>query len=112
MTTKEAESIPKWSRWSKRTLISLVVFLGLLVAWHFYLSFGLSNRVRSFRSNGSESQEELSISVNPLTNLVSMTIAMPPDLADDNPFAALGSALGKAMLQTIGPGFIERELNT
>lgn len=37
---------------------------------------------------------------------------MPPGLDDDNPFAALGSALGKAMIQAIGPGFIERELNT
>lgn len=112
MTTKEVESIPKWSRWGKRTLISLAVVLGLLLAWHFYLSFGLSSRVRSLRSSGSESQEELSISVNPLTNLVSMTITIPPGLDDDNPFAALGSALGKAMIQMIGPGFIERELNT
>lgn len=93
-------------------LLGFVVTLGLLVGWHLYLFFGLSNRLRSVQSASSTRRQELSISVNPLTNLVSMTIAMPPELYLDNPFAVLGSALGQAMIQAIGPGFLERELNT
>lgn len=96
----------------RRLVLAFMVIIGVLVAWHFYLSVGLNNRVRSLQSMSEGTEHELSISVNPVTNLVTITIAMPPDLEEDNPFAALGSALGKAMIQAIGPGFIERELNT
>lgn len=106
------EAIHKQPLWGRRVLLGLVAIIGLLIAWHLYLSVGLNNRVRSPQSGSSASEQELSISVNPLTNLVSMTIAMPPELDEDNPFAALGSALGGAMIQAIGPTFIERELNT
>lgn len=106
------EAVTKQPRWGSRVLLGFVVIIGLLVAWHLYLSLGLNNRVRSLQSANSDPGQELSISVNPLTNLVSMTIAMPPELDEDNPFAALGSKLGEAMIQAIGPGFIERELNT
>lgn len=98
--------------WGRRILAGGAVLIGLFLAWHLYLSLGLSNRVRSLQASGSDSVGELSISVNPLTNLVSLTIAMPPELDEDNPFAALGAALGQAMVQAIGPGMIERELNT
>jgi hypothetical protein len=96
----------------RRVLLGLGLAIGLVLAWHLYLSVGLSNRVRSLQLASSEPHAEVSIAVNPLTNLVSMTITMPPDLDGDNPFAALGSALGEAMIQAIGPGIIERELNT
>ncbi len=99
-------------RWGTRALITLTVVLGLPLVWHLCLSVGLRSRIRSLRSDGSGPDKELSIAVNPLTNLVSMTITMPPSLDEDNPFAALGSALGQAMIQAIGPGFMERELNT
>jgi len=108
----EAGSIFKRSRWGWRTLIALAVVLGLPLTWHFYLGVELRSRVRALRSADTGLQEELSISVNPLTNLVSITFAMPPELDDDNPFAAIGSALGEALIQAVGPGFIERELNT
>jgi len=98
--------------WGRRILLGGAVLIGLFLAWHLYLSLGLSNRVRSLQASGSYSLGELSISVNPLTNLVSLTIAMPPELDEDNPFAALGAALGQAMVQAMGPGMIERELNT
>jgi hypothetical protein len=94
------------------SMIGLAVIFGLPLTWHFYQSAGLSSRVRSLRSAGTDRHEEGAIHVNPLTNLVTMTIAVPPQLDDDNPFAALGSALGEAMIQAIGPGFIDRELNT
>lgn len=109
---ESTQAVTNQRRLGYRVLLGFVVIVGLLVGWHLYLSFDLSNRVRSLQSASSGPHQELSISVNPLTNLVSMTIAMPPDLDRDNPFAALGSALGQAMIQAIGPGFIERELNT
>lgn len=109
---KESQAVSNQSRWGRQVLLGFVVIIGLVVAWHLYLSIGFNNRVRSLQSASSDSEQELSISVNPLTNLVSMTITMPPDLDKDNPFAALGSALGEAMIQAVGPGFIERELNT
>jgi len=109
---EEPQVIMNQPRWRRRVLLGIVVIVGCLVGWHLYLSIGLNNRVRSLQSASSNSDQDLSISVNPLTNLVSITIAMPPDLAEDNQFAALGSALGEAMIQLIGPGFIERELNT
>lgn len=109
---EKPEAVTKQPRWGRRVLLGFVAIIGLFVAWHLYLSVGLNNRVRSLQAASSDSEQEMSISVNPLTNLVSMTIAMPPELDEDNPFAALGSALGEAMIQAIGPGFIERELNT
>ena len=109
---KRPEAVTKGARWRCRVLLGFVGIIGLFVGWHLYLSIGLNNRVRSLRSASGDSGQELSISVNPLTNLVSLTITMPPELDEENPFAALGSALGGAMIQAIGPSFIERELNT
>ncbi len=109
---EKSQAVTNQRGWRRRALFAFVGIIGLLVAWHFYLSVGLSSRVRSLQSASSEADQQLSISVNPLTNLVSMTITMPPDLGEDNPFAALGAALGEAMVQAIGPGLIERELNT
>lgn len=111
----QPQAIMNQPRWRRRVFLGILVIVGCLFAlfaWHLYLSIGLNNRVRSLQSASSDPEQDLSISVNPLTNLVSITITMPPDLAEDDPFAALGSALGQAMIQAIGPGFIERELNT
>lgn len=108
---KSKDVITKPKRTS-RILIMFMVIISLLVVWHFYLSIGLNSRVRSLQSAGSDSDQKLSISVNLLTNLVSLMITMPPELDEDNPFAALGSALEETIIQTLGPSFIERELNT
>jgi hypothetical protein len=109
---EEKEAVRNPPRWGRRGLLGFVVIIGLVVAWHLYLSIGINNFARSVQSTSSDSEQELSISVNPLTNLVSMKLTMPPDLDKDNPFAAFGLALGNAMIQAIGPGFIEREMNT
>jgi hypothetical protein len=93
-------------------LLGFAGIIGLLVGWHLYLIVGLNNRVRTLQSASGDPGQNLSISVNPLTNLVSMTVEMPPELDEDSPFAALGSALGQAMIQALGPSVIERMLNT
>jgi hypothetical protein len=109
---EEPEAANNQPRWGRLGMLGFVVIIGLVIAWHFYLSISLNNLVRSLQTGSSNSERELSISVNPLTNLVSVTITMPSELNDENPFAALGTTLGKAMIQAVGPGFIEREMNT
>lgn len=106
------KDVSKQPRWGRRVLLGLVAIISLMVAWHLYLSNELRNRVNALQVADSDSAEEMTVSVNPLTNLVSITIVMPPQLDDDNPFSDLGATLGEAMIQSIGPGFIERELNT
>lgn len=101
------------ARWGRRFLIVGAILIGLLLTWHLYLSLGLSNRVRSLQSSEDNSAGEVAVSVNPVTNLVSLTIALPPsELGENNPLAALGASLGQAMIKAMGPGLIERELNT
>ena len=104
---------PSWGRW---TLIGLAAMLGLLLAWHFFLLVSINNRVRALRLNEIELPMEFSVSANPLTDFVSITIAMPPELDTElnggNPFAAFGSILAETMIQAVGPGYIERGLNT
>ena len=96
----------------RRILSAGVVGLTLILAWHVYLTLGLASRVRSLQDTDGGLTEEVAISVNPFTNLISITFAMPPELEEDNPFSALGAMLGQAMIQAVAPGMIERELNT
>jgi hypothetical protein len=77
---EKPQTLTNRPRRGRGVLLGFVVIIGFLVAWHLYLSVGLNNRVRSLESASRDPQQKLSISVNPLTNLVSMTIAMPPDL--------------------------------
>ena len=57
-----------------------------------------------------EDGAEIDISINPITNLVSMTIAIPP-ADEDDVWGELGQAFAEALVQAIGPGYLERELN-
>lgn len=74
-----------WVNW-----IVLIVFaiIGVVSAWHLYLSVGFTNRADSSQFSVSYSRGELSFSVNPLTNVISMTLATDPR-DDDDLFAAL-----------------------
>ena len=115
MSMTKSEFIPKWRYWCKRIIISLAIILGVVLVWHLCLSFDMSNRIRSHGVHGSASDEMLSISINPLTNLISITIVMPPDPDGSNPFSALGSTLVDSMFHAIGPGLtaiIDEKLNT
>lgn len=95
----------------------LVILILLIIAgiflWHWYLSMKIKDRSKELSANNQYSDMEFSVSVNPFTNLISMTVTLPPELVDDNNiFAAFGAALSEAMLKNLGPGFLERELNT
>lgn len=100
------------NRW--RPIVALLVSAGCLWAlgWHLFLASRLNAAVRDLQSAKAGATGEASVSTNAITNLVSITLTLPPEEKDDNPFAAMGAALGQAMVQSIGPGFIERELNT
>ena len=50
--------------------------------------------------------------VNALTNLVSITIVTSPRATEDDAPAPFGSVLEQAVIRTLGPSIVERELNT
>ena len=67
---------------------------------------------------GKDSRQSVEVSVQPLTNVVTVKMAGPRQAADENrqdPFsalgAAIGSALGGAVVKAMEPA-IERDLNT
>ncbi|MBI3001236.1 MAG: hypothetical protein HYY46_22720 [Deltaproteobacteria bacterium] len=93
----------------RRTLKIVAVIAGISFAWHLLLTTQLSSRARSLPKGLAS---EFSLSVNPLTNLVTLTIALPPGLDDSNPFVALGSVLGEGLIEAMGPAVMERDLNT
>lgn len=106
------ETAQKRPQWKRRLLVGGLVFTSLVLGWHVYLTIRLNIRASQSRSATTESGPMLSVSINPLTNLATMTVKAPPTLEDDEPFAALGAAFGDTLVQAIGPGFLERELNT
>ena len=95
----------------KRILFGLVIVVAAVFGWHVYLSQSISDRVNSQQA-GEASGMEMSVSVNPFTNMVSVTMTQPSASESDNPFAALGHALGSALGQAVLQPVIERELNT
>lgn len=104
------EAAPKQARWGRRALLGFALIITLSLGWHLYLTAGAASRIHSLRSGRAESGHTGEISLNPLTNLISIT--MPPDVDDGNSHTALGSLLGQALIHGIGPVVIERELNT
>ncbi len=92
-------------------LIIFAVLLSAIIGWHLYLTTTLSQQVDSLRSEPTQGQAEMSLSVNPWINLVSITVTMPPEEDQDNPYAGFVTALGDALVEVIGPGLIEREIN-
>jgi hypothetical protein len=93
-------------------LLGLLLLVGLLAGWHLRLVSAVNERVRSWQDTGNRLGGQLEISVNALTNLVSITVLTSPGATEDDAFAGLGSALREAMVQTLGPSIVERELNT
>jgi len=86
------------------TLLILAVVAGF--GWHVVQALEADDRVRSLLSTKGSGDPGHGINVNPLTNLVTVTLADPTANAD-RPFAAITNAF----TQLAGPGVLERELN-
>ena len=84
----ETQAVINLRGWGSRTLLVFMVVIGLVFAWHLYLSVGFSNRVDSSQFSISYSGGEMSFSVNPITNLISITLASAPQ-DDGNLLTAL-----------------------
>jgi len=97
----------------KRLLVATVVLFAIPFSWHLYLIHDVDDRIRELNSDPSRRGTGVDIKVNPITNLITTTITLPPQLAnDENPFSALGVSLAQGMLETFGPGILEREINS
>ena len=84
----ETQAVSNQRGWGSRTLLVFIVVIGLVFAWHLYLSVGFSNRVDPSQFSVSYSGVEMSFSVNPITNLITITLASAPQ-DDGNLLAAL-----------------------
>jgi hypothetical protein len=83
--------------------------IALVLVWHAWLTIEL--RARLSEAHGTEllTSEGASISMNPLTNFVSIEINSAR--TDDGEASSIGEAFGRGVVESFGPGFIERELN-
>lgn len=107
---EQSERITRPKPW-KIGVIAIAALLGLMFAWHLYLTTKLDDQVNATASDETGQAASESIKVNPVTNLVTITIEKPPELDDEeNPFAGLGAAMGQLAMTAIAP-MVERELN-
>jgi hypothetical protein len=97
---------------TKIVVLGLLLLVGLLAGWHLRLVSAVNDRVKSLQDTSRHVGGQLDISVNALTNLVSITIVTSSGEKEDDGLAAFGSVLGQAVIQTLGPSVVERELNT
>jgi len=100
----------------KRILLAIAAIIILFFAWHLYLTDEAKRVARDSSAKASESGGEVTLSLNPITNVVDLTLSLPPPEIDKkNPWVALGSQLGSALtgglMKVIEP-LAERELNT
>ena len=95
----------------KITFIALAILV-LVFVWHIIFTFTLSNRINSSELDEMQNSiDEVQLSVNRITNLVNIKVPLPPQIDDENSFAGLGTAMAELLIQNVGPGLIERELN-
>jgi len=96
----------------KFTLIGVFAILVLIFIWHIIFTFSLSNKINTSELDEMQnSVDEVQISINRITNLVNIKVPLPPQVDDENSFAGLGASMAEILIQNIGPGIIERELN-
>lgn len=84
----ETQAVISQRGWVNWIVLIVVAVIGVVSAWHLYLSVGFTNRADSSQFSVSYSRGKLSFSVNPLTNVISITLATDPR-DDDDLFAAL-----------------------
>ena len=101
-------------RFKNKKIISigiLAIFV-LIFVWHLIFTFSLSNKINTSELDEMQnSVDEVQISINRITNLVNIKVPLPPQVDEENSFADLGVAMAEMLIQNIGPGMIERELN-
>ena len=100
----------------KRILLSIAAVFALLFAWHLYLTGEARRVAHGSSAKATEGGAEATLSLNPVTNVVEITVSFPPPEVDEkNPWAAVGSQFGAALagglVKVIEP-LIERTLNT
>ncbi len=84
----EMQPVIDWRGWATWLLLIFIVVIALVPVWHLYLSVGFTSRVDSSQFSVSYSGGELSFSVNPVTNVISVTLTSDPR-DDDDLFSAL-----------------------
>ncbi len=89
----------------------IVLALIAIIGWHLYLTNSARHEVDNVLADRSLNNSS-SISINPFTNLVSITIEMEQTRDDSNLFVSFGDGLLKTVIQLIGPGVLEHQLNT
>ena len=79
----EMQAVINLRGWAIWLLLIFIAIIALVPAWHLYLSVGFTSRVDSSQFSVSYSGGELSFSVNPVTNVISVTLATDPRDDDD-----------------------------
>jgi hypothetical protein len=99
-----------------RLLVVLGLIASIIFGWHLYGVADTRRRAEDLRSGHSVGNQDEAVSVNPLTDVVTVPIrtAGGGKPKSDNPFEALGNALGSmlggALAKALEPTF-EHELN-
>jgi hypothetical protein len=100
----------------KRILLVIAAVIVLLFTWHLYLTGEARRVAHGSSAKATEGGAEATLSMNPVTNVVEITVAFPPpELDEKNPWAAVGSQFGAALagsLVKIIEPLVEHELNT
>ena len=82
----------------KKGIIAVGAGVLLVFGWHLI-------QVRGIDAGDVEEQADMSATINPLTNLVTLTIYQAPD-------RGWGEEMAEGFIQMMGPGVIERAMNT
>ena len=95
--TRQRPDVPR------RVLAVLALAILLIFGWHLYLTREARRIARESSTKATKDGGEVSLSVNPITNMVKLTLILPPpELDPKNPFASLGSRLGRALGAGLG----------
>ena len=106
----------QWVRGSAASwvLFALALIFASFFGWHLQAVGAIRKHAYEVNSAGEADRQNLTVSVNPLTNvvLVTRTIGQSPDKGNifEQLGAAVGSALGGAVGKAMEPA-VERELN-
>lgn len=78
--------------------------------WHVVFTIGLKREFDRRRSRPELRQMEATMKVDPLTNIVTVTVAQQPP-ATDSPLEILGIKVRGGIVAAVAPAFLEGEIN-